>query len=476
MPGGESLHLVPKEASYAVVGSGIAGFAAAEALSRAGKRVVLLEQRAELGGRISSFRDPRTGWYLDNGQHVWMPCCTELTDFLSRTGIGDLVHVQPRLRVMFLERGRREAVLEALNLPTPFHLLLPFLTFPPLRPGERAALLRGLLALKRSGDQLLSDGEGMTFGEWLAGRRQPARVIECFWEPVITSILNQGVDGVRADLAAMALLTSFLAGKGDANLAWLSQPHGTVWDRVAGVLEDRGVSVRRGTRVERIELAGEIAGEQEGERAGEPRATALLLAGGERLPVAGVITAIPPGGLRKLVPTGWRDASPFIEGDGLDWSPILNLHVWYDRSVTTEPLLCVLNSPLQWIFVKAEQVPDGGRDPIPATAQHLNLLVSASDRFLGQSDRQTTGLLLEELEAVLPAARSAQLLATTLVHETRATFRAVPGSEAHRPAQQTPIPGLAIAGAWTATGWPATLEGAVRSGRAAVRALGVNFA
>ncbi len=482
MPGGESLHQAPEDGPYAVVGGGLAGLAAAEALAGAGKRVVLLEQRAELGGRISSFRDPGTGWYLDNGQHVWMPCCTELTDFLDRTGIGDLVHVQPRLRIMFLERGRREAVLEALNLPTPFHLLLPFLTFPPLRPGERAALLRGLLSLKRSGDQLLSEGEGMTFGEWLAGKRQPARVIECFWEPVITSILNQGVDEVRADLAAMALLTSFLAGKGDANLAWLSQPHGIVWDRVAGVLEERGVSVRRGSRVEGIELGEELAGEHAGEhaggqagaRGGEPRAIALLLAGGERLPVAGVVTAIPPGGLRKLVPAGWRDASPFIDGDGLDWSPILNLHVWFDQPITTEPFLCVLNSPLQWIFVKAGQTPGGGRNPIPATAQHLDLLVSASDRFLGQGDRQTTGLLLEELEAVLPEARSAQLLATTLVHETRATFRAVPGSEAHRPSQQTPIQGLSIAGAWTATGWPATLEGAVRSGRAAVRALGVN--
>ncbi len=457
---------IPEMAPWAVVGGGVAGLAAAEALSRAGRQVVLLEQRAELGGRISSWRDPGTGWYLDNGQHVWMPCCTELTDFFDRTGINDLIHVQPRLRVMFLERGRREAVLEAWNLPAPFHLLLPFLTFSPLSPRERVALLRGLYSLKRSRNRLLGEGGGSTFGEWLAGRHQPPRVIECFWAPVITSILNQGVDEVRTDLAAMALLTSFLAGKGDANLAWLSQPHGTVWDRVAGFLEGRGVSVRRGTGVEGIQL--------EGEEAGNPRVAALRLAGGERLPVAGVVTALPPGGLRKLLPAAWNDTTPFAEGSGLEWSPILNLHVWYDRAVTTEPHLCVLNSPLQWIFVKPGQTPGEGRDPVPATAQHLDLMVSASDRFLGQDVEETTRLLLGELEAVLPGAGTARLLATALVHETRATFRAVPGSEDHRPSQSTPVRGLAIAGAWTATGWPSTLEGAVRSGRAAASALDVS--
>ncbi len=467
MDGEPGAHPVEGRQPYAVVGGGVAGLAAAEALIRAGQCVILLEQRTELGGRISSFRDLDSGWYLDNGQHVWMPCCTNFVDFLNRTGVGDLTCTQPRLRVTFLEQNQKKAVLEALNLPAPFHLLLPLMTFPPLRPGDRAALLRGLMSLKFSGARFPAKGQNSTFGEWLAGKRQPARVIESFWEPVISSILNQRVDEARADLAVMAIRDSFLAGKRDANLAWMSQPHGTVWNRVAVDLEERGVSIRRGTKVEEIELA-------DGGDSRKPRLTSLMLSGGERVPVAGAVMAIPPGALRGIVPSELRDASPFREGTGLEWTPILNLHAWYEKPVTGEPLFCVLNSPLQWVFVKPGQAPVGGSDPVPSSAQHLNLMVSASNRFLGQDDGQTIDLLLDELSAVLPGARSTKLLATKLIHETRATFSAVPGSEAHRPPQQTPIPNLAIAGAWTATGWPSTLEGAVRSGRAAVRALGVS--
>ena len=468
MSGGSDAYRAEAQQPYAVIGGGVAGLAAAEALIRAGQRVILLEQRTELGGRISSFRDPDSGWYIDNGQHIWMPCCTEFIDFLCRTGVGDLTYTQPRLRVTFLERDRQEAVLEALNLPTPFHLLVPLLTFPLLRPGDRAALLRGLISLKLSGGRLFTEGRDRRFGEWLAEQRQPESVIERFWEPVITSILNQKVHEVRADLAAMAIRASFLAGREDANLAWMSQPHGTVWNRVAVGLEEQGATIRRGSRVEGIELV-------DGGGSREPRLSSIVLAGGERIPVAGAAMAVPPRVLQGIMPSELRDTSPFREGTGLEWTPILNLHLWFEKPVTEEPLLSVLNSPLQWIFVKPGQSPDGGRNPIPSSAQHVNLVVSASNHFLGKDHRQTTALLLDELYTVLPGARSTKLLASKLVHETRATFSAIPGSETYRPSQQTTIPGLAIAGAWTATGWPSTLEGAVRSGRAAVRSLGVNI-
>ncbi|MFC1500287.1 hydroxysqualene dehydroxylase HpnE [Candidatus Zixiibacteriota bacterium] len=467
MSGGSGDHPVDGRLPYAVAGGGVAGLAAAEALTRAGERVILLEQRNELGGRISSFRDPDSGWYLDNGQHIWMQCCNEFTDFLTRTGVSDLTCTQPRLRVTFLERDRRAAVLEALKLPTPFHLLLPLLAFSPLRPGDRVALLRGLISLKLSGTRLLAEGGERRFGEWLIKQRQPASVISRFWEPVITSILNQQVREVRTDLAAMAIRNSFLAGKGDANLAWMSQPHGNVWERVATALEERGATIRRGTKVARVELAGGLDNQV-------PRLSAIVLAGGEHIAVAGAVMAVPPGTLRECMPPELQDTSHFRQGTSLAWSPILNLHLWYEKPVTGEPLLCILNSPLQWVFAKPGQSPDGGRNPVPSSAQHLNLVVSSSHRFLGQDDRQTTALLLDELSSVLPETRSTRLLASKLIHETRATFSALPGSEQYRPPQKTTIPGLAIAGAWTATGWPSTLEGAVRSGREAVHSLGVS--
>jgi hypothetical protein len=263
----------------------------------------------------------------------------------------------------------------------------------------------------------------------------------------------------------MAIRTSFLAGKRDANLAWMSQPHGTVWSHAAGTLTERGVDIRRGAKVEEVVFT---AGAE-----GPVGLSAVRLTGEERLPVAGVIAAVPPGVLRGLLPPDMREREPFSVGTSLEWSPILNLHAWFAQPVTTEPLLAVLNSPLQWIFVKPGQDPEEGRIPVPATAQHLNLVISASGDFLGRSDGESTALLLDELGSVLPATRTTTLLATRLVHETRATFSAIPGSERHRPSQQTPVPRFALAGAWTATGWPSTLEGAVRSGRAAVHALGV---
>jgi hypothetical protein len=201
-----------------------------------------------------------------------------------------------------------------------------------------------------------------------------------------------------------------------------------------------------------------------------------VLDDGERIPVAGTVLAVSPGMLQTIVPDELSAHPPLNLGIGLEWSPILNVHVWYEEPVTEEPVQCVVGSPLHWIFSKPGQEPEGGRRPIPATAQHLNLVVSASRGFLRSGPDEIVPLLLEEVAAHLPAARAVQVLATRVVHERRATFRAVPGSEAFRPGQATPIPNLAIAGAWTATGWPSTLEGAVRSGQAAVEALDVKSA
>lgn len=366
-----------------------------------------------------------------------------------------------------MERGRPPAVLEALRLPSPLHLLLPLLRFPLLRPGEAAALIRSLIRLKLSGSSLVKEGEGFTFGEWLDSRSSSRRELDVFWEPVVTSVANEPISRVRADLGAMTVVESFLSGRDRANLCWATVPQGVVWQRMAAFLEGKGAEVRTGTAVRNLEIGA-------GEEGGPPALTALHLADGEVLPVRGAVIAVPPAVLRGLIPGEWRNRSPFSTGINLDWAPILNVHVWYEKPVTDEPFLCVLKSPLHWIFVKPGQSPDGGGVPMPPSVQHLVLVISSSYRFTGMAAEQIVPELLEEVSAHLPAARTTPVLATRVVHERRATWSPVPGSEDHRPGQKTPVPNLTIAGSWTATGWPSTLEGAVRSGIAAARGLDVN--
>ena len=455
------------EERFAVIGGGVAGLAAADALLRAGRSPILFEQHEELGGRATTFRDPETGWLLENGQHVWMPCCTALTGLIERTGATALTNRQPRLEVTYLEQGRPPVTLRARALPGPLHLLWPLLRFPLLGPADTFRLFRGLASLKRNAPELMRSGSDSRFAAWLLDKGQTERTIQVFWDPVVTSVANERLEHVRLDVAVMAVYEAFLAGAGRANLAMAAVSHGEVWDRIAHSLEERGGAVCLGARVEKLDV----------DLSNGPRAAvvrAVELSDGERIPVAGVVVALPPRAALSILPDELREMEHFQQGDRLDWSPILNLHIWYREPVTDQRVLCLVNSPLHWIFVKPPQRPVGGRHPVPATAQHLNLVVSASYDFLSRGPDEIVPMLLGEVAAHLPVARAVPVLATRIVHERRATFQAVPGSEAHRPPQQTPVRNLALAGAWTDTGWPSTLEGAVRSGEAAVRALGVN--
>ena len=441
---------VTASAPVIVIGGGLAGLAAAEALLGQGRRVVLLEQRGTLGGRAGGFRE--------NGQHVWMPCCTELVGFLGRTGADGLTTTQSRLRVAYLQRDAEPAVLQALPLPSPFHFLGPLMRFPLLDRRDAGKLIGTLIRLRLLGRKVVDEGVDDLLMPWLLRHGQTERAIEVFWRPAITSILNVPLEEARLDLGAMAVRISFLAGSRKANLAWTSVPHVLVWDRIAEHLAESGAEVRTGVRVEGLEVSGS-------------RVVGVRTRSEGLLDASAVVAAVPPRGLESLLPLELRRRTAFAAGRGLAWSAILNLHVWFAERVTDEQVLCLTESPLHWIFAKPSQEPESGRRPVPSSAQHLNLVVSASDGLAELDPRTVKDLLLSELMAHLPAAAGAEVLATRLVHERRATFRAVPGSEDDRPGPQTPVRGLVVAGAWTATGWPSTLEGAVRSGRAAAKAL-----
>ena len=445
----------------AVIGGGAAGLAAAEALAGEGQPVILFERRSRLGGRAGSFSDPVRGGLTDN-QHIWMGCCTALRGLLERSGALGMVHEQERVRVPFATRVPpetgtrvRPAVLEAGFLPPPFHLLPTLLRFPLLTVGERFSLVRALMRLRHEGAFWQRTGAERSFGEWLDLTGQSAAIRETFWTPVVTSALNARPEDVRADLAAMVFTRAFLGGRRAAALGFSAVPLADLWERVAGRITSLGGRVSRREPVRAIEIGS------------DGRVTAVVT-GTERIAVSGAVLAVPPGPLQALLPPEWREREPFARGRNLAWAPILNCHLWYAEPVTDEPFLAVTGSHVHWIFVRPPTGGWSGRD------QHLNLVTSASQAWLDRSPEETCTALRNELADFLPATRTTPLLAWKVVHMRRATFAPRPGSERHRPRAETPISNLVLAGAWTATGWPSTLEGAVRSGELAARLLAVS--
>jgi squalene-associated FAD-dependent desaturase len=426
-------------ARVAVVGGGLAGLSAALECADAGVSVTLYESRSRLGG--ATFSVERDGRFIDNGQHIALRCCTEYVAFLERLGVAELAPVQTRLRVPVLREGRPTAFISRNGLPAPFHLGSSLLRYPLLGLGERLSAVRAALALRR----LDPDDPGLdeqAFGDWLRAHGQGPRAIEALWNLIALPTLN--LDADRASLAAAVKVfrTGLLDGNDAADIAVATVPlqrlHG---DAAAGALERAGARVLTGTPVLAV---------------GPPEVR--LEHGAEQADA--IVVAVPHQAVAKLVPAGTVDAAAL---DELGASPIVNLHVHYDRRVLDEPFAAGVGTPVQWVFDRTASSGVGA-------GQLVAVSLSGADAEIGEPVATLRERYLPALERLLPAARGATVLDFTVTREPRATFRAAPGSRKLRPDTRTPVPGLYLAGAWTDTGWPATMEGAVRSGLAAAHA------
>ncbi|RKN41321.1 hydroxysqualene dehydroxylase HpnE [Streptomyces hoynatensis] len=447
-----------------VIGGGLAGITAALALADRGRRVTLVETRPRLGGLAFSFRrdSPAGPLTVDNGQHVYLRCCTAYRGLLRRIGGSALAPVQPRLDVPVLDAaaGRLGRIRRSALPPAPLHLAASLARYPHLTPGERAAAARAVLGLRRldPADPALDERD---FGSWLRRHGQSPGAVHALWDLIGVATLNARAGDVSLALAAMVFRTGLLTSPGAADIGLPLVPLGRLHDTLAGAaLERAGVRVLRATRAARLRPAPGggwrvAVRSRHGTPGGAPGA------GEAELSARDVVLAVPQRAAHALLPPG---ALP--EPDRLlrlGTAPILNVHVVYDRRVLPVPFLAAIRGRVQWVFDRTG--PSGLR-----AGQYLALSQSAAAEEIHLPADVLRKRYLAELAGLLPAAAGARVRDFFVTREREATFAPAPGTGRLRPGPVTRAEGLYLAGAWTATGWPATMEGAVRSGLAAAGA------
>lgn len=443
----------PHRPSVAVVGGGLAGLAAAAAASGQGLHVELFERRRQLGGRTGSFRDPLTGGLLDDCQHVSMGCCTNLADFCRRMGVAECFQ-RYRTPHFFGPDGTQYDFAPTGWLPAPLHLAPALMRLGYLSLGERWAIGRAMRRLARADPG--NTGTEETIGDWLRRHGQSARAIEHFWSVILVGALSETVDRSSLSAAQKVFVDGFLAARTAYEIEVPKIPLAEILQRVAGRLAERGVALHPGTAVRQIE--GDAH-----------RATAVVLADGTRREFDFVVVAVPWGRIRSLFPEAMLSAMPSLaRSERIRPAPITAVHLWLDRPITPLPHAVLVGRMPQWVFNRGRQdAPPQGSE----SWHYYQVVISASHDLAGRSRKDVVAAVRRDLEAIWPEARGAELLHWRLVTRPEAVFSCRPGLDRLRPQQQTPIENLILAGDWTATGWPATMEGAVRSGYLAVGAV-----
>ena len=445
--------------SVIVIGGGLAGLAAGVALAEAGWHVRLFEQRPFLGGRATSYVLPG-GEHVDNCQHVTLGCCTNLEDFYRRVGTANKIKYFDHL--LFLDPQGRRGEMQAGFLPAPFHFTESFAVFAPLSIADKLSIARAMLDIlqHRGSTPDLDENGGISMLEWLRRRHQTHGAVERFWRVVLVSALDEELDRTDARFGVDVFWKAFLSNSTGYRMGVPVVPLANLYDGCKAEIERRGGEVTLRAPVRGLKLEnGEIMGIRFDEGR-EESADAYVL-------------AIPQTALAELLPESLKQSDPALSNlDKFKVSPITGVHFWFDRVVMKEPFVTLLDTVTQWIFNKsALYAGSNAESSVPTEGQYLQLVISASYDLLPKSRQEIIDLCLAELRAALPAAREAQLVKATVIKEAAATFSPEPGIDRWRPKQATSTPGLFLAGDWTATGWPATMEGAVRSGYLAAEAL-----
>jgi squalene-associated FAD-dependent desaturase len=429
-----------------IAGGGLAGLAAAVALTDRGYPCTLLESRPRLGGRASSFHDPTTGTDIDNCQHVTLGCCTNFRHFCETTGIAGFFRREPAL--FFVGPQGTVDRFAASSLPAPLHLTGAFTRLSYLSWADKLSLARGLKALARP---VSKQAESKSFLDWLHEHRQTETAIQRFWHVVLVSALSESLDRISVTHARKVFVDAFLAHPDGwavdiptVPLETLYGSHLTEW------LTSRGTKIQLQSSVGQFETR-------------DDKISAIRLTSNESIAGDEFIVALPFFRVMSVLPPSLK-VHPRLQGiERLEAAPISSIHLWFDRPLSTLPHVVMVDRVCQWVFNRTAL----GNATTEATSDHsyyYQVVISASHELAGRGKQEIEQTVLKELTEMWPVTAEAKLLHSRQVTEHRAVFSPVPGVDALRPEQQSPISNLQLAGDWTRTGWPATMEGAVRSG------------
>jgi squalene-associated FAD-dependent desaturase len=447
--------------TVAIAGGGLAGLAAGCALAEAGFRVSLFERRPYLGGRASSYQHPGTGEIVDNCQHVLLGCCTNLLDFYRRAGVEGKIRWYEKLT--FLEPGGRASVIAPSALPAPLHTALAFLRADCLSFRDKLAISRAMAALAPS----IPADRGESFLDWLRRHGQTAQAIERFWKTILVSALNEDLDRVSVPYAAQVVRECFLKSEAAGRMGIPTVPLTDLYSSAGDYIRARGgeIQLRAGVESFRAE-------------ASEVRVTT----NGQEQIFDYLVLAVSFDALGRMLPDAPAAASLAAALGHFSSSPITGIHLWFDRQISDLDHAVLLDRTIQWMFHKSRLIEARSIEARNNEARnnearengagsYVELVVSCSRSLVEKSKSEIVDLAVKEAQEFFPGAREAKLVKSTVIKEIHATYSPRPGIDQYRPKPETEWPRVFLAGDFTATGWPATMEGAVRSGYLAAEAL-----
>jgi len=426
-----------------VVGGGLSGLAAAVSLSSRRIPVILLEQRKSPGGRAYSFLDEATGTVIDNGQHVLIAGYARTMGFLGTIGTRDLVAVQRLPELLFHHPDRGFCSFRLPLLPPPLHLLAGVASTDLFSPADKLRMVRAGLALRSS---VAPSETGGTIESWLDAHGQSPGTKRSFWEPLAVAIMNEHIATASAPVFLRALRTAFLSGPRAAALAVPTVGLSELYvDPARAYIENHGGIVRCGA-----DVTGTVA-----ERG---NVSAVRLKEGETVGCSAAILAVPSYRAADILPDALRGSGFLSRASSIPLSPIVSVHLWFENDAMTQEVLGVIGRRVQWVFNRRKISREKGK------GGHLSVVISAAGDFVGMDNDDLARIAVEDLQSVFGAG-TGRATRAVVIREKRATFSCAPDVEPLRPGAVTPIPNLFIAGDWTDTGYPATIEGAIMSGQ-----------
>jgi zeta-carotene desaturase len=433
----------------------LAGLAAGCALAEAGFRVTLFERRPYLGGRASSYQHPGTGETVDNCQHVLLGCCTNLLDFYRRAGVQDKIRWYEKLT--FLEPGGRASVIAPSALPAPLHTALAFLRVDCMSFRDKMAISRAMAALAPS----IPPDRGESFLDWLKRHGQTEQAIERFWKTILVSALNEDLDQVSVPYAAQVVRESFLKSAVGGLMGIPTVPLTDLYGQTGEYIRARGGEIQFRAGVESFRAENSDVN---------------VTTNGQEQKFDYLVLAVPFDALGRILPNT-PSATPLAEAlDRFSTSPITGIHLWFDRQISDLDHAVLLDRTIQWMFHKSRLIDvrndvRNNEDRENGSGSYVELVVSCSRSLVEKSKAEIVEMALKEAEEFFPDVCEAKLVKSTVIKEVHATYSPRPGIDQYRPKPETAWPRVFLAGDWTATGWPATMEGAVRSGYLAAEAL-----